>query len=145
MNNPATIKQKATIATMCQKLGLDKEMKKQLVNDISYGRTTTSKELTIEEAQTLILHLIRTNRANDGGKRDKMVGKIFYYAHELGWTTLRQAQGDKPARRVADGQRVDEWMVKYSYLHKKLNRYTFEELPKLVSQLEAFYKKTLNK
>lgn len=138
MNNPATIKQKATIATMCQKLGLDKEMKKQLVNDISYGRTTTSKELTIEEAQTLILHLIRTNRANDGGKRDKMVGKIFYYAHELGWTKT-----NKQGRRVADGQRVDEWMVKYSYLHKKLNRYTFEELPKLVSQVEAFYKSTL--
>ncbi|MCH5690020.1 hypothetical protein LWM68_40845 [Niabella sp. W65] len=71
---------------------------------------------------------------------------VKYITTPMKWAGGPSASsGDKPARYVADGKRVDEWMIKFSYLHKKLNKYTFEELPKLVSQFEAFYKSTLKK
>ena len=133
----ATTQQKAAIGAICSRLGIDKEMKEGLVCQFSNGRTTTSVELTVAEARAMIDHLSRQVRPDT--RRDKMVGKIFYYAHEMSWTKI-----NKQGRRVADGQRVDEWMVKYSYLKKKLNSYKFEELPKLVSQVEAMYKSQLN-
>jgi hypothetical protein len=40
---------------------------------------------------------------------------------------------------------VDEWMLKYSYKHKKLDAYLFEELPTLVSQFEQVYKHFIKK
>lgn len=154
MNNPATppapkgespaatTQQKAAIGAICSRLGIDKEAKADLVNQFSYGRTNTSRELSMSEARAMIDHLQRAAPQPPKGEdpRDKMRGKIFYYAHELGWTKT-----NKQGRRVADGQRVDEWMLKYSYLKKKLNSYKFDELPKLVSQFEAYYKYTLNK
>jgi hypothetical protein len=36
-------------------------------------------------------------------------------------------------------QRIYAWVEKYGYLHKHLNKYTYEELPKLVSQAEQCY------
>ncbi|WP_346236139.1 hypothetical protein ABDK00_016970 [Niabella insulamsoli] len=136
MNNPATTQQKSAIGAICSRLGIDKEQKADLVRQFSYDRTDTSRELTVIEARAMIDHLSR--QVKPDARREKMVGKIFYYAHELGWV-----KKNKEGRIVADGQAVDAWMLKYSYLHKKLNRYNFEELPKLVSQFEAFYKSTL--
>ena len=40
----------------------------------------------------------------------------------------------------ADMARIYTWVYKYGYLHKSLNEYTQNELPRLVSQTEAFYK-----
>ena len=53
----------------------------------------------------------------------------------MGW--VRQ---NKAGRTVADGQRFDAWALKSSYLKKKLNQYSYAELPKLVYQFEQVYK-----
>lgn len=40
----------------------------------------------------------------------------------------------------ADMQRIYQWVKSHGYLHKPLNAYTAEELPRLVTQAELFYK-----
>jgi hypothetical protein len=37
------------------------------------------------------------------------------------------------------------WMLKYGYLHKSLSAYTYDELPKLITQLEKVEKDYLEK
>lgn len=71
----------------------------------------------------------------------KMKGKIFYYCYEMGWTIFNEKKG----RPVVDFKRLENWMLNFSYLKKKLDRYTYKELPKLVSQFESVYKSFLNK
>lgn len=137
--NKASNKHKAAIAVMCNGLGIDKETKSELVRQFSNGRTVTSKELSVGEAKALIKHLSSIKMVNQPDA-SKMVRKIMYYAHLLGWTKFNKA-----GRKVADGKRIDEWMLNYSYLHKKLSAYSYSEMPKLVSQFEAFYKTTLLK
>ena len=129
-----TNSQKAAIAVMCQQLGIDADGKADLVHQFSGGRTTTSKKLTMKEAAELLQHLSKLMKPDAATL--KMTGKVLSLAHQLGWTKISKRTG----RRVADGEKLDEWLVKYSYLHKKLNKYKTGELPKLISQMEKYLK-----
>ncbi len=125
------------IATMCAYANIGKEAKAVMVEGFSGGRCSSSKDLFYDEATAMLTHLA-TLQPEDP-QITKMQGKIFYYAHLMHWT-----KQNTKGKIVVDGRRIDEWMEQYSYLKKKLNRYTKKELPKLVSQFALVYKKFLN-
>jgi hypothetical protein len=118
--------------TLVHKRGFDKESKEMLVRGISGGRVTSSKDLFFDEAAEAIKHLqsLQPNQA----AAEKMRNKILYYAHEMNW---------RKAFKV-DMKRVDEWCKKFGYLHKALDQYEYNELPKLITQFEAVYKHYLS-
>lgn len=138
MNNLLNKGQLTAIAVTCNQLHISKEAKAVMVAGFSDGRCTSSKDLYSNEARDMLLHL-ETLKPVDHS-RNKMIGKILYYAHEMGWTKT-----NRDNKVVADGKRVDNWMLSHSYLKKKLNQYTYNELPKLVSQFEQVYKSFLSK
>lgn len=118
---------------LINQLGLN-EQKGNIVAGFSKGRTTHFKELDKTEALECIKWL--SDKQSQPG--NKMRNKIFFYCHQMGWTKINAS-----GKVVADGARFDLWALKYSYLRKKLNQYTYEELPKLVSQFEGVYKSFL--
>ena len=138
---PITKQQVGIIGTICSKLQIKGDEKQAMVSGFSLGRCSSSKDLTHEEASAMIKHLVAIQGDdNNSQAKTKMIGKIFYYAHEMRWTKVNGA-----GKTVADGKRVDEWMTSHSYLKKKLEQYSYKELPKLVSQFAQVYKSFLNK
>jgi len=131
-----TANQLKKLHTIIRQFNIDEETKRMMISGFSGGRTLSSKELNFNEAAILIQHIERNDP--NFNSIQKMRGKILYYAHEMGW---RKRSNNK---WVADGAAVDEWMLKYSYLHKKLDAYLYNELPALVTQFEIFYKKFIN-
>lgn len=131
--NPGQLK---ALNTLVSKLGIDKEEKAMMVEGFSGGRCTSSKDLYIAEAAAMINHLKHLDPEET--KAVKMRNKVYYYAHEMHWEIL------KNGKMVVDAPRVDQWCIKYSYLKKKLDRYTYKELPKLVSQIATVYKHYIN-
>lgn len=107
-----------------------------MVAGFSGGRTESSKDLLFEEAVLMIRHLEQTDPNYPA--IEKMRRKVLYYAHQMGW---QKASASGKLR--VDMQRVDEWCKTYGYLKKPLNNYTYKELPKLLSQIEAVYKSVL--
>ncbi len=130
---PITPEQIRAISAACAKMRFDKDTKAAMVESFSDGRCTSTKGLSREEARAMLMKLNDLQPADPAML--KMKNKIFYYAHEMGWVKVNHN-----GKVVADGARVDDWCLKYSYLKKKLNNYTYAELPKLVSQFEAVYK-----
>jgi hypothetical protein len=131
------------IHTLLSKNKLSEE-KEILVSVHTGHRTKSSKEMTRFEASDLIKYLKSLEPKNDAG--DKMRKKIISMAHEMGWElegTKRIVGTQKQAK--IDMAHVNDWCLKFGYLHKKLDDYTYEELPKLVSQFEGAYKAHLNK
>lgn len=133
--------QTAIIGTICSKLKYTPDEKGAMISSFSQGRATHTPDLYFNEAMELIRYL-NDMQKDIGHNRDatKMIGKIFYYAHEMGWTKRNPAN-----KTVADGPRVDAWMLTHSYAKKKLNAYSYAELPKLVSQFEMVYKSFLKR
>lgn len=133
---PLTPKQLMAFNALIHKLRLVQH-KATIVQGATNGRATSSKDLYYHEATDLIvqLNLQQVKADINTEKINKMRGKIMYYAHQMNWTKKNSAD-----KTVADGKRIDEWMVKFSYLKKKLNAYKYAELPKLVSQFAEVYK-----
>ncbi len=121
---------------LIHRLGLV-EHKATMVQGATNGRTQSSKELYSNEARELImqLNLQQLKTDSNADKMQPMRGKIMYYAHEMRWTKTNPT-----GKTVADGKRIDEWMLHFSYGKKKLNAYKYAELPKLVSQFQQVYK-----
>lgn len=106
----------------------------------SHNRTTHVSELNVSEANLLIQFL-------NGGKEDRcnaMRRKLISMAREMGWTKIVPDPFKKGMDLKPDMDRINNWCSQYGYLHKKLNDYTFEELPKLISQFGKLHQQFLN-
>lgn len=96
--------------------------------DYSNGRTESSKELTWLEIDRIIRDLEHDFKQFD--QANTMRRKIISMAHEMDW----EFPGHK-----ADMARISAWCEKFGYLHKPLNKYSYKELPRLVTQFESVY------
>ena len=122
-------------------LGMQEE-KPALVREYTSGRATSSKELTMAEAKSLIQHLEKVagppavSAAVDRSERaNQMRRRILSVCHQLRW--------EKPGTTEVDMARVNAFCRTRGYLKKELNEYTYQELPKLVSQFDQLLVKFL--
>jgi N-acetyl-gamma-glutamylphosphate reductase len=130
--------------------------KQLLVESYSSGRETSSTGLKDHEAIEMIKYLkselkkqqakntdpqhignvMPTIKQNTPAQQaNTMRKKIIALAHQMGWSAVHPTSGNK----IADMARINAWCEKYGYLHKELNAYTLEELPKLVTQFVNLY------
>jgi hypothetical protein len=107
------------------------DAKRELIAFYSRGRTNSAKELTVDEFENLIEHLIQ----HDSG--DRMRKKIFSIAYDL---KIIYPHADKESDKHMNRAALDKFLKANSYLHKSLNEYTVNELPKLVSQMMQILK-----
>ena len=115
--------------------------KADLVRAYTGSRTGSSSEMTEAECRALIQHLElievqmpRPRHPEQEDPADRQRKKIISMAHEMRWTL--------PGGR-ADMARIQRWCLEKSYGHKRLNDFTLEELPRLVSQFKIVYEKHL--
>lgn len=121
------------------------EHRRDIVYQFTNGRTDNSAEMTTAEISKMIKyvqsHAERGNLdSSDFIKGDRMRKRILSLSHQYGWTEY----DPEKQKMVVDFERLDNWMLKYSYLKKKLNQYKYSELPKLVSQFQEFVHKYIN-
>ncbi len=122
--------------------GIDAIDKKALVKEFSNGRTESSRELLMNEAQLLIRHLeaslgliATAPTAEQDEASDLMRRKILSLAHEMRW--------EIPATGKVDMGRVNGWCQARGFGKKVLNDYSHAELTKLLSQFKIMYSKYL--
>jgi len=116
------------------------------VNSYTNGRTDNSSDMTTEEILVLINKLESYQKhiggnSNDFQKGDIMRKRILSLFHQYGYTEYSYEK----RRMVVDFDRLDGWMLKFGYLHKKLNKYKYAELPKLICQVEQLVTKYIQK
>ncbi len=126
-----TKKQNTILHALMGKLRINEDLKKDMVYDFTNGRTIHTSEMSIKEADEMIRFLRSEINKNDREfQSDRMRKKIIAKFVDMGYVT-KEGKADMP--------RIYAWVEKYGYLHKHLNKYTYEELPKLVSKNEKSY------
>lgn len=116
------------------KLGLSKEVKEDLVYEYTGGRSSSSKDMDMQECQALINYLNVLARGADQhtDRANRMRRKIIAICHEMGW---------KLETGAINMKKVNDFCIQHSTLKKDLNSHTVQELPKLVTQFEQLLKK----
>jgi hypothetical protein len=102
-----------------------------LVSGFSNFRTTHVSELMSNEAASMIKHLKSLDP--EEASAEKMRRKIIGLAYSRAGLGTRAS----PEQKRVVVKYLDGWCVQYGHKHKKLDGYTYKELPKLVSQFEA--------
>ena len=105
----------------------DQEAKESLITQYTGDPDLGSvKDLGAQQADRLISDL-RVLKQKSIDPADRMRKKILSICHDMGW--------ELEDGRI-DWKRLNGWLIKYGYLHKKLNDYKLQELPALVTQFE---------
>lgn len=121
---------------------LEKADKAELVQRVTNGRATSSKDLTHSECMAAIKILDPATPAQKRTRYDPhdpcnmMRRKVLSYMHELDYET---------AEGKIDMPRVDAWCEKFGKFKKKLNAHNHDELVALVSQVETMYRNEISK
>lgn len=114
-------------AVLKEKKLLEEDARRALIYDLTKGRTDSLKEITPAEGVQLI-HLLAPQ--DDHTKGQSMRRKLIGMFRSMG------CEKSGPKGKVADMVKINDWCIRYGYLHKPLNAYRYAELPKLVSQVE---------
>ena len=117
-----------------RELGMTDEVR-SIVSAYTARRTDRVPEMNGLEAHELITALKQQNPLE--ARAIVMRNKILSMAHEMNWR--------KPGTTEVDMQHVNNWCCTYGHLKKKLDAYTYRELPELVSQFEIIYQQYLKK
>lgn len=141
MRSKITSAQLTKLHTLLSKSGLT-DHKAELVSHFSNGRTSSSKELTGDEAFNLIMHLDE-NAASaelEKEKRDRMVKKLFALAYEMGFDIPKEDQSGMD-RKALCKKNLQAWiMSKHCSVNKPLNELTTHEVWKVLGQFEQVNK-----
>ena len=130
-----TLQQNKQLYALFTKLNMPNDVRQDLAYQYSQGQSSSTKDLTQQQAQQLINHLnhlaknVTTNTAVPQG--DKMRKKILSICHEMNFAD---------ATGKLNMANVNAHCIKVGYLHKPLNAYTTTELPYLVTQYEQILK-----
>lgn len=144
MENKATAAQLQKLHALLYNKGL-LNRKQEIVEGVSGGRVSSSKDLTREEIGDLLTSLDDYNTVQKD-KKGPMIKKLFAMAHEMGWVEKRTVFQDGELVEKKDYGKVYEWVKKHGYKKTDLRRYTYKELPKLISVFEfKVYKPYLDK
>lgn len=126
-----------------QYFAIEKKLKNQgfdferaeLIGQFTEGKKSSLKELSHWEYQDFLKMLnlrfsSAPNIAHTDEAKQVQRRKIIALFRKMGYE--KDFKADMP--------RIYSWVIKYGYLHKSMNQYTADELPKLVTQAESAYK-----
>jgi len=140
-----TKQQIITIHTLLRNKGLSEE-KPRIVSEASGMRTIRCSKLYYDEAQNLINMLNgkkpTDHRPRTTDKGDKMRKHIIAMAHEIGFIRKEKVVIIQQPGEIIEKNNYDDlhkWIEKFGYLHKPMDKYTYKELPTLVTQFKQVY------
>lgn len=120
-------KHKRRVMKLCALLNIDHDERHDMIGSFTNNRTRSTKGMTDDELKKLADSLqMQYDKTPEGTSCNLMRSKIMAHFHHIKW---EKGNG-------LDYVRIKSWMLKYSYLKKPLNQYSYAELPKLVSQVE---------
>lgn len=127
MNN-ATKPQLSKIHVLLNQLNI-MDMKATLVSEISNGRVSSSKDLTVNEAAELLRYLSQYDPC------DRMRKKCFALAYNAGII-----YGETPDDKKMNTAKLNMFLKDRGAVKKELHSMTYPELVKVVTQFEMIVK-----
>ena len=111
-------------------LGINEDIKEELVYQFTGGRTIHSSEMTKEEMAELLKYLesILESWKNENKQKQKKRRQIFRLFYELGWIDNNMSSADKM-------EKIQGFLRQRSGIDKDLNSLSLKELNKVIKQL----------
>lgn len=142
-NKPITPGQMKALHITFHNLGMDDDARHSCIYSFTSGRTSSSKELTMDEARLLISRL----KGEDEQMRKMLLEEarallrsIYYLSTQISFLN-KDFPTDTQEDFEMNKAKIDVWARKYSRFHKNIRQMNVEELRQVKKQLEAIARK----
>ena len=145
-NKPITPAQLKKLQTMFSKLGFDKEAKADMIEYLTDGRTTSTKDITCYEAKLLIDFLSgkiypeksRKKQQQEKEEALKTVGAIYRLSFEIG-----MCYGSTHEDKLMNFAKISRFCRERGTVKKDITKMSLPELKKTKKQFEAILQHSL--
>jgi hypothetical protein len=130
---PITPEQLKCLNTLVSKLGINKQMKEDMVVGFSGGKASSSKYLLFDEAAAMIKNLKELDIEEPS--LEKMRKKVFALAY-----VANMIWGETPADKKMNAAKLDRFLREKGAVRKSLNSMNKNDLHKVVGQFAEIVK-----
>jgi len=143
-NKPITPQQLRAFHAMCGKIKMNEEDRRAMIYSITNGRTSSSKDLTFDEARTLISQL---NKDEDIRVKNaiyyesvKLCRGIYALSFKISFLNLGFSS-DTEEEKQMNLAKINKFARSMSKAHKNVGQMSLDELGDFKKQLEAVARK----
>lgn len=137
--SPAQLKK---VQTLFSKLGFEPDDKQGIINSLTKGRATSTKDITFDEAKYLITYLVGRAEPERAAYQEKcrgIVGQIYRLSYDIG-----MSYGDTPEDKLMNCAKINKFCRERGSVKKNIPEMNLMELQKTKKQFEAILNNNLD-
>lgn len=138
----ATNPQKQQIHRLKRQYGWDDDTYRDLINQFSGGRTTSSKDMTKNEAKKFIRQFLNEGTVSRAERNIclPLVKAIYAVSLEISFLNKDYASDD-PDEVAMNKAKINKFVMSHGVVRKPISRQNYEELQKTLKQLKSISEK----
>lgn len=141
VNKIITPQQLRALQSCFSKLGFDDEERHGFVALFTDGRTSSSRELTFDEARRMLSGLKEDNNKRLGVAAKKLVGEIYGLSLKISFLNKDYCDTDTPEDFEMNKAKLNVFARTRSACRKNITKMSIDELKAFKKQLEAILHK----
>ena len=139
-NKPITAQQVKALHATFRHLGMDEENRHNFISHFTRGRTSSTKELTMDEARKLLDDLGKEHREAYQQEAKQVCKQIYALSFQISFLNKGFDNGT-PEEFEMNKAKINVFCRNNTRFHKNLTEMTLKELKEVKKQMEAIARK----
>ncbi|MGL4518424.1 MAG: hypothetical protein ACRCUJ_01630 [Phocaeicola sp.] len=121
--------------------GMDEENRHNFINHFTFGRVSSTKELTLAEGTHMLRHLKGEDEKKNKAEAAKLVKAIYYLSLNISFLNKKFADDDSAEAFEMNKAKINGFAATKSKAKKAVKQMTLQELRDFKKQLESIARK----
>ena len=140
VNKPITAQQVKALHAVFRQMGLDADERHEFIANFTDGRTSSTKELTMDEARKLLDELGKEQREIYQREAKQVCKQIYALSFQISFLNKGFDNGT-PEEFEMNKAKINVFCRNNTRFHKNLTEMTLKELKEVKKQMEAIARK----
>lgn len=139
-NKPITAQQVKALHTIFRQAGMDADDRHEFIANLTDGRTNSTKELTMEEARSLLDNLGKNQREAYQQESKQVCKQIYALSFQISFLNKGYDTSSREEFEM-NKAKINQFCREHTRMRKNLTEMTLAELKQVKKQMEAIARK----
>lgn len=139
-NKPITAQQVKALHTVFRQMGMDADDRHEFIANLTDGRTSSTKELTMDEARSLLDNLGKNQREAYQQESKQVCKQIYALSFQISFLNKGYDTSSREEFEM-NKAKINQFCREHTRMRKNLTEMTLAELKQVKKQMEAIARK----
>lgn len=139
-NKPITAQQVKALHTVFRQMGMDADDRHEFIANLTDGRTNSTKELTMDEARSLLDNLGKNQREAYQQESKQVCKQIYALSFQISFLNKGYDTSSREEFEM-NKAKINQFCREHTRMRKNLTEMTLTELKQVKKQMEAIARK----